>query len=197
MEKTRIETLSVAPQDFLVTACLLSLASNVSAAQNLALAHAQLKKLGKLQVSQNLISAAAAKNQSTLNQDAWFIPDYHNQMAYLALAKPMIYLDLVALTKNIEQQASRQAFAKPLVALDVDIIAIKPQLARCSGQDEHHMEFLPLNDGWLGIARRLPLASYDWACYTSLMVEQQGQWLPLLTARHAPAFCLESDLLGQ
>ena len=135
MEKTRIETLSVAPQDFLVTACLLSLASNVSAAQNLALAHAQLKKLGKLQVSQNLISAAAAKNQSTLNQDAWFIPDYHNQMAYLALAKPMIYLDLVALTKNIEQQASRQAFAKPLVALDVDIIAIKPQLARCSGQD--------------------------------------------------------------
>ena len=38
-----------------------------------------------------------------------------------------------------------QSVLKTLQDQDVDIIAIKPQLARCSGQDEHHMEFLPLN----------------------------------------------------
>lgn len=154
-------------QDFMVNACVLSLASNIEPCANLALAKTHIEKLGKTLFSQ-VVQSACVK-QSALPSDK---PIYHNQVAYVTLAQPLHYQQLLALTKSFEQLAKRAQFAKPWVTLDIDILAVqtdeKPLLV-----DETGQAFIKLNNSldnglnnnasqvWLGVARRFPLPDYD------------------------------------
>lgn len=152
---------NVQPSDFLVTACVLSLASNVEPSHHLAFAQSAIKKLGTTDFSPITISPALADEQSHLSS-------YHNQVVYLTLNTPIQYAELVNLTKSIEQQANRGQYQKPWVTLDVDVIAVKADTdesdwQESQWQDEKGERFLTFTKlpNWLGIARRFPLASYD------------------------------------
>lgn len=149
----------VQPSNFLVTACVLALASNVEPSHNLAFAQSAIKKLGTTNFSSITISPALDNKQ---NQT---VPSYHNQVVYLTFNTPIHYDELVNLTKSIEQQANRGQYDKPLVTLDIDIVAIQTLTHTLTSDlvDEKGENFLTF-DGlpdWLGVARRFPLASYD------------------------------------
>lgn len=147
--------------EFGVNACVLSLASNLDEKQTLLLQFAQqkLQSLGKVNFSQIIINPVVADQ-----------PTYHNQMAYIQFEQPINYQQLLKKTKEIEQQGGRAEFAKPLVTLDVDIIAVKTQ--RLNQQiliDEKGKPFIALShdeiedEQWFGISRRFPLANYETA----------------------------------
>lgn len=155
-------------QDIIVSACVLSLASNIDPCTNLALAKTHIEKLGKTLFSP-VIQSACVK-QLALPSDN---PMYHNQVVYVTLAQPLYYQALLALTKSIEQLAKRAQFAKPCVTLDIDILVIQTDEQRPNLLDETGQAFIKLNNGlnnslnnnapqvWLGVARRFPLPDYD------------------------------------
>lgn len=126
-----------------VTACLLSLASNHQADSHLT----QLKH----QLQQNLVIDLAIEQLwlsdiiiSPDSKPTANCPIYHNQMALLVFRSPIAYHDLHHLTKQLETLAHRHDFAKPIVTLDVDIIAVEI-----------------VHKDWKALERRLPLASYE------------------------------------
>lgn len=130
-----------------VTACLLSLASNYQADSHLTQLRHQLQQnlaldlaIEQLWLSDIIISP---DSKPTAN-----CPIYHNQMALLVFRSPIAYHDLHQVTKQLETLAHRQDFEKPIVTLDVDIIAVKVAI-----ESE--------NTGWKVLERRLPLASYE------------------------------------
>lgn len=122
-----------------VTACLLSLGSNYQAKNYLAelphrFSHALAIKT--LWFSEIILSPD--------NKPSADCPIYHNQMALLSFSSPMPYTALHQTTKQLETLAQRYAFNKPIVTLDVDIIAVEIEYQY-----------------WQTLARRLPLASYE------------------------------------
>lgn len=122
-----------------VTACLLSLASNYQADSHLSELKSQFQQnlsIENLWLSDIIVSP---DNKPTEN-----CPIYHNQMALLIVNSPITYSELHHLTKQLETLAHRHDFAKPIVTLDVDIIAV---------EIEHK--------DWKALERRLPLASYE------------------------------------
>lgn len=130
-----------------VTACLLSLASNYQADSHLTELKHQLQQnlaldlaIEQLWLSDIIISP---DSKPTAN-----CPIYYNQMALLVFRSPIAYHDLHHLTKQLEALAHRHDFDKPIVTLDVDIIAVKVAV-----ESE--------NTGWKVLERRLPLASYE------------------------------------
>ena len=171
------------PSHLLIQACILSLASNQQPTKNLAIARQQLSRLGKIYVSSTSVSPSDAKQLATCH-----IPshtDYHNQVAFWALHQATSYLDVVQLTKAIEQQANRGQFAKPLVTLDIDIIAIQPVSLDTIDDlnqkllDEKGQAFIKLDKtvNWFGVARRFPLPSYDKAGMANLARTQPLEFL--------------------
>ena len=154
------------PSQLSITSCLLSLASNIEPAKNLAFAYQQLSQVGQVVLSSTLISSNDLK-QSTISLNSHDnLLLYHNQVAYLKLYQAIDYWDLVKLTKDTEQQANRGQFDKPLVTLDVDIVAIhllNPNKILQKLYDEKGQSFIHFkkSENWLGVARRFPLASYD------------------------------------
>lgn len=144
------------PNTLLVSACVLSLASNVNPNEHLAMAKKWLNELGEMVLSEVYIS------DNTQCPDYY---SYHNQIAYLQFTQPLAYQDLVKVTKQFEQTANRGQYDKPLVTLDIDIVAIQTLTHTLTSDlvDEKGKNFLTF-DGlpdWLGVARRFPLASYD------------------------------------
>lgn len=122
-----------------VTACLLSLASNYQADSHLSELKSQFQQnlsIENLWLSDIIVSP---DNKPTEN-----CPIYHNQMALVIFNSPIAYSELHHLTKQLETLAHRHDFAKPIVTLDVDIIAV---------EIEHK--------DWKALERRLPLASYE------------------------------------
>ena len=146
-----------------VNACLLSLASNTNPEQNLACACEALMRIGQLTLSPINISPCHLKPPTSLY--------YHNQMAYLVFNQNMIYSDLVDFTKQLEQTCQRNSYQKPIVKLDIDIIAIDtPTIGKLI--DEKGDMMVPVSTHWYAIARRLPLASYDNMGLSSLLTGQ-------------------------
>lgn len=146
-----------------VNACLLSLASNKNPEQNLARACEALMRIGQLTLSPINISPCHLKTPTSLC--------YHNQMAYLVFNETMTYSNLVDFTKQLEQACQRNSYQKPIVKLDIDIIAIN---TTTTGKliDEKGDTMLPVSMHWYAIARRLPLASYDDIGLSSLLIQQ-------------------------
>lgn len=140
--------------NLMVNACLLSLASNIEPSKHLAFAQQHLAKLGKVVFSEISVSDNLSPSDC---------PVYHNQVVYIALATPMDYFRLVELTKHVEQQAHRNHYQKPLVTLDIDIVAIYPEHNKGDGLDEKGEPFIKFEQlpDWLGVTRRFPLADYD------------------------------------
>ncbi|MFW2177395.1 MULTISPECIES: hypothetical protein [unclassified Moraxella] len=144
--------------NFLITASLLSLASNVKAEHYLANCQHQLANLGELIVTPVLLNDC----QNTLLD----VPVYHNQIGVLQFNEPMGVQDFLAMTKQLEQENERGEFAKPLVTLDVDVLAVQVVSAESGKFDNKNIDlagfgFSPILDNWWAITRRLPLASYD------------------------------------
>lgn len=139
-----------------ITACLLSLASNV---QTQSLLNPYLTSLPE-QLSQYLPLDKIWFSEVMLSPDIQDLgcPIYHNQMALLIFSKPMLYANLHDISKQLETLAHRRNFAKPMVTLDVDIIAVEVQKTTISS---------PIKN-WTAITRRLPLASYEKQCLTDL-----------------------------
>lgn len=155
------------PTDFVVYACFLSLASNQNAEKQLDFAKQCLEKLGKIEFSQIIVNP---ENQYHLI--------YHNQMAYLQFEKPFQYQDLLNKTKEIEKQGGRDNLAKPLVALDIDIIAINTDFPEKQLLvDEKGDNFFPISydsdKQWLGVLRRFPLANYETVGFLQLIQQNQ------------------------
>lgn len=137
-----------------ITACVLSLASNIEPTKHLEYAKNWLMRLGNGRLSDIDINDDTAENSASLV--------YHNQIAYVEFFKPIDYWDWLDQTKLTEQAQQRTDFAKPRVTLDIDIVAIKPaQIEPTKLLDEKNTQFLVLPKHWLGIARRFPLADYD------------------------------------
>lgn len=143
--------------DFSVEQVLFSLATNVDNRYLHYVSH-YFVMLGEVCVSDIYQSIAVDMHNNT----------YHNQMLWLNFALPVFYQDLLSLSKQLEQQHDRQNFAKPLVSLDIDIIAVKTQNVLNTQKDEKNQTFIKLENNWYGIARRLPLADYDKICYDNL-----------------------------
>ncbi|ELA08204.1 hypothetical protein MOMA_06571 [Moraxella macacae 0408225] len=143
--------------NFRVEQAIFSLATNVDRCY-LQCAWTYFATLGNVVVSDVYQSAVLHMNENA----------YHNQMLWLGFTKPMLYQDLLNLSKVLEQQNKRQSFAKPHITLDIDIIAIKTQQSIDTQKDEKNQDFIQLQSNWYGIARRLPLADYDHVCYTDL-----------------------------
>lgn len=153
----------------MVTSCILSLASNVEPQTHLPLAHRLIGQLGEMTLSEVTICN---------NESEQSLPVYHNQIAYLRLFEPTNYLTLTQTTKVFEQQGNRSDYEKPLVTLDIDIVAI--EVSECKQWNDRGLH-CPIDDkgkpfinfkalpNWLGIARRFPLASYDKLGMTSLV----------------------------
>lgn len=141
----------MADTDFLVSACLLALASNIEAERHLAACRQALGQCGELVVSPVLI------NECQKKVDGISVPAYHNQVALLRFNSAISYPSLMSVTKQLEQANGRANSAKPLVTLDVDILAVKPS-AKALAVDAM---WTAIGDDWLALTRRLPLASYD------------------------------------
>lgn len=134
------------PANYLViTEVILSIASNYQPTYYLTQAIDELTHWGQLQLSHAIID----------NQ-------YHNYMAHLALSPQLDYATLFQYTKELENKFDRKKFTKPIVSLDIDIIAIK---FNCTPSeiiiDEKNKPMVALNSHWFAIARRLPLAHYE------------------------------------
>ena len=139
-----------------ITACLLSLASNVQTQSQL---NPYLTSLPQ-QLSQYLPVDKIWFSEVILSPDIQDLgcPIYHNQMALLTFSKPLLYTNLHDISKQLETRAHRHNFAKPMVTLDVDIIAVEVQTTTTSS---------PIKN-WTAITRRLPLASYEKQGLTNL-----------------------------
>lgn len=134
--------------DFLLNESLIALASNIHQ-YYLANAIDELSKIANITVSKIHI-------QQSVTGDI-----YHNQMLYIQLKSAFTYQDLLNFSKQIEIQNNRQHFAKPIVSLDVDIIAFSSYNTSQPSYDEKGQTFIQLSEKWYGISRRLPLAGYD------------------------------------
>lgn len=143
--------------DFSVEQVLFSLATNVDNRYLHYVSH-YFVMLGEVCVSDIYQSIAVDMHNNT----------YHNQILWLNFTLPVFYQDLLSLSKQLEQQHDRQNFAKPLVSLDIDIIAVKTQNVLNTQKDEKNQTFIKLENNWYGIARRLPLVDYDKICYDNL-----------------------------
>lgn len=143
--------------DFSVEQVIFSLATNVDNRYLHYVSH-YFVTLGEVCVSDIYQSIAVDMHNNT----------YHNQMLWLNLNSPISYQHLLSLSKQLEQQNDRQIFAKPLVSLDIDIIAVKTKNSLNTQKDEKNQLFINLKNDWYGIARRLPLADYDKICYANL-----------------------------
>ncbi len=134
----------------LVTETLLSIASNHQPLYYLPQAIDILKNWGDIQLSQVIIDNG-----------------YHNYMAYIQLYSALTYDTLLQQTKQLEQQHDRAKFTKPVVSLDIDIIAIsidKMQMPINNYSqfiDEKGSPLQYLTKHWFAINRRLPLANYE------------------------------------
>lgn len=161
----------VTDSDFLVSACLLALASNVDAKTHLAACRHALRQLGELVLSPVFI------NECQKKADGIIVPAYHNQMAVLILTHPMPTQALTKLAKQLEQANGRASQTKPLVTLDVDLLAVKAQTQVASSD----ATWTAIGNGWLALARRLPLANYDQYGLTQLPLPYPSDFSDLLT----------------
>lgn len=132
-------------------ACYLALGSNWQTTHFLDVAEQPWQQLANI-IKSTVILSMDQKHQTT----------YHNQIWYLQFLQPMTYHQLFTFTKRSETLAERQQHPKPMVTLDIDIIAVQ-SLEKPFGiwMDEKKQPIQLTDDHWLIFARRLPLAVYE------------------------------------
>lgn len=148
-----------------IHACILSLASNYLPDFYLG------QVIGLLQQRLTLVTYAASQiiishDKNTHLSIAPII--YHNQVLICHLQAPITLEHLITHTKTIETILHRQQFKKPLISMDIDILAVatlaKEQittgiLLQPLCQDKHD---------WYKFPQRFPLAIYEIAALSEL-----------------------------
>lgn len=134
--------------DFLLNESLIALASNLQQ-DYLDNAIDELSKIAN-------VTASKTHTQQSVTGDI-----YYNQMLYIQLKSALTYQELLNFSKQLEVQNNRQQFVKPMVSLDVDIVAFRTCEPLQQSYDEKGQIFIQLINQWHGVSRRLPLADYD------------------------------------
>lgn len=141
-----------------VAACLLSLASNYQPEHYLSQSLRKFEQnfaLEKIDVSKIVISPDKFFNKCSLT--------YHNQMAILYFDQPILLNKLNYCLKQIEQISDRKKFKKPVVTLDIDIIAfgVVKDKSKKINANIFSMSSQLRRYTWYKITRRFPLAEYE------------------------------------
>lgn len=150
-----------------IKACVLSLASNIHQDAYLTKAEQWLASFGDITLSAVHTNQQIGVEAHSPTNSASSLGIYYNKIVLLAFDQPIDYLKWVQLTKDFEHKQHRHNYEKPVVTLDIDVVAIRLAHRGLSAEklvDEKGDNFLCLADkdsGWLGVARRFPLACYD------------------------------------